>query len=202
MAGIPRWLILAPFAAALAACAQSTAVPEDHYYRLSAVSEQGAVNSANPVLQGTLEVDRFVADGLSAGRALIFSRPQESHKVQPYNYHFWTEPPPIMLQNHLVAYLRSTGVAKNVVTPELRIEPEFIVSGRIIRFEQNVGSPGRVLVELELGLKETRTDRLVHVKADRAETSTPDAAPGKTIPAFSQSIAQIYKQFVDDIKKR
>lgn len=197
-----KWFVLLPVTAVLAACAQSTAVPEDHYYRLSAVSQQGSANSVRPVLQGTVEVDRFVADGLSAGRALIFSRPQESHKVQPYNYHFWTEPPPIMLQNHLVAYLRSTGIARNVVTPELRVEPEFIVSGRIIKFEQNVGAPGRVLVELELGLKETNTDRLVHVKAYRAETSTPEAAPGKTIAAFSQSVTQIYKQFVDDIRKR
>lgn len=199
MARTPTWLVLIPVAAILSACAQST-VPEDHYYRLSPVSEQPRATA--PILQGTVEVSRFVADGLAAGRAIVFSRPQDNHRVQPYNYHFWTEPPPIMLQNQLVAYLRRAAIAKNVVTPELRVEPEFIVSGRISRFEQNVGTPGNVLVELELGLKETNTDRLVHVQMYRAETSTTDASPGKAISAFSQSIAKIYQQFVNDLNRR
>ena len=104
-----------------------------------------------------------------------------------------------MLQNQLVSFLRSGRIARNVVTPELRIEPEFVISGRIRRFEQTIGTPGRVVAELELGLKDARTDRLVHLKTYRSEISTVDGSPGRAVGAFSESVNAIFSQFVRDI---
>ena len=191
-----RSAIMLSLALVVAGCAQPQ-IPEDPFYRLTL--SQGPATTSIARLNGTVEVGRFIADGVTAGRALVFNRPDQSHEVQAYHYHFWTEPPPIMLQNQLVSFLRSGRVARNVVTPELRIEPEFVISGRIRRFEKTIGTPGRVVAELELGLKDARTDRLVHLKTYRSETSTVDASPRRAVGAFSESVNAIFSQFVRDI---
>ncbi len=78
-------------------------------------------------LNGVVEISRFIADGLTASWPIVFIKPVQSHEAQAYHYHLWTEPPTIMLQNSLANYLRQASSATKVVTPELSIEPNFIV---------------------------------------------------------------------------
>ena len=80
----------------LAACAQPP-LPQDHFYRLS-VGAPGNPR-AEPRFKGTLEVGRFVADGLTAGRPVVYSMADRPNELREYRYHFWTEPPPTMLRD-------------------------------------------------------------------------------------------------------
>ena len=75
-------------------------------------------------------MDRFVADGLTAGRPIVYSESGRPREVLEYHYHFWTEPPTILLRDQLVVYLRAAKVADTVVTPEHRVEPDYEARGQ------------------------------------------------------------------------
>ena len=144
-----RWPIMVVFAALLAACSQPP-VPQDHYYRLQVALPGTAL--ASPRLPGVLEIPRFSAEGLMAGRPIVFSEATDPAEVNAYYYHFWLEPPGVMLRDQLVAYLRAAGVARTVVTPELRLEPDFVLTAKIKRIEQVRGASPKVVIALDVAV--------------------------------------------------
>ena len=77
----------------LAACAQPS-MPEDHFYRLTI---KGPERATTPLPAGTIQVERFVADGLTANRPIAFSEAGRPQVLQTYHYHFWVEPPTALL---------------------------------------------------------------------------------------------------------
>jgi cholesterol transport system auxiliary component len=182
----------------LAACNQP-AVPEDHYYRLALPSAGGAKAQR---LNGIVEVGRFVAKGLTAQRPIVFIEPGDNHQVQAYHYHFWTDPPTVMLQNALVNQLRAAGVAKSVVTPDLRVEADFAISGKISRFEQIIGQSGQVIVEIEFAIKEAGSDKLVFFKSYRETLATNNRTVPEAVSKISTAVANIYQNFLADIPSR
>lgn len=190
---LPLVLVLA---AVVAGCAQPP-LPKDHFYRLRV--ETPARLSAAPLFQGTLEIGPFAADGLTAGRPIVYSDSRRPHELSEYHYHFWTEPPAVMLRDQLVDYLRAAGVASNVVTPEMRIEPDYVIAARIKRLEQVVGSPPRASIELELGLRRTADDRLLFVGTYGLEVEAGDDTVGATVVAANLALGRIYRKFVLDI---
>ena len=191
----PLIVLLAPL---LAACNQPP-LPQDTFYRLQV--DLPGVAAATPRLNGTLEVERFVADGLTAGRPIVYSRSDRPHELQEYHYHFWTEPPPIMLRDQLIAYLRASRVATAVVTPELRVAADYVLAGKITRLERVVGAAPRAVVELELGVRETDNDRLLFVDTYRDEEAASGDSVGAAVAALNVALARIYARFAADLKK-
>ena len=182
---------------ALAACAQP-AIPEDHFYRLALPA---AARNAQK-LNGIVEVGRFVAKGLTAQRPIVFTEPGDNHKVDAYHYHFWTDPPTVMLQNALVTQLRAAGIAKSVVTPELRVEADFTIAGKISRFEQIIGGTGQVIAEIEFAIKEAGTDRLIFFKSYQERLATSNRTVPEAVLKINVAVANIYKKFLIDIPRR
>lgn len=157
-AGIVLLLLL------LSACAVAPA-PKDAFYRLDVA--QPAQHFDRPPLPGVLEVDRLEADGAVAERALAFeTRP--GGPVERYRYDFWSEQPGILLQDRIAAYLRAANAAGRVVTPELRVPPDWTLRGKIRRFEQVAGA-GKVAVELQLAVVSARDGSLVLMDTYRVE---------------------------------
>ena len=181
------------FAAALvlAACSQPP-VPEDHFYRIGVAAPQARPQP----LAETIEVERFIADGVVADRPIVYSDRGSAHEVQAYHYHFWVEPPTVMLQNQLVSFLRSANVAKRVVTPELRIEPDYVVTGKIIRFEQVRGNPPGIAVELELALKRSGDDRVLVLESRKIEAQAANDSVAAAVAAISQAVTRLFQDFV------
>ena len=171
-------------------------VPRDHYYRI--------VVSAPPpgesvVFPGAVSVAPLDADGLLHERPVLFSSSGEPHEMQQHDYHYWTDPPPRMLQGQLVDFLRDSGAAHTVVTPDLRVPADYEVTGRIKRLERLLGGgPPRVVAELELAMVETSTNRLVVVESYGAELSSTDESVQAAILALNQALADIFARFVAD----
>ncbi len=90
-------------------------VPEDQYYRLQAVYASEPL--ARKALPGTIEVDRFSADGLTSERPIVYSSAGSPNQGKAYHYDFWIKPPPVMLRDELVSFLRASGISDAVVTP-------------------------------------------------------------------------------------
>lgn len=180
----------------LGACAQPE-VPTDRFYRLDVAQPQ--TRFAKPPLDGTLEVERFVADGLTAGRPITYSESGRPREVLEYHYHFWTEPPTIMLRDQLVAYLRAAKVADTVVTPEHRVEPDYELSGKIKRLEQVKGKPPGAVVELELALKRSADGRILILHTYRIEAEAKSGTVAAAVEALNSALGLIYARFLNDI---
>jgi len=191
-----RRSVVGILAVLLAACAQPP-VAQDTFYRLQVAPP--AVALATPRLPGTLQVPRFAADGLMAGRPLVFSEAADPLKVEAYHYHFWIEPPGVMLRDELVGYLRAAGVARQVVTPELRLEPDFVLSARIRRIEQVRGAAPKVVVVLDVALNSRQEDRLLLLKTYRVETEAADNSVGAAVAALNGAMATVWAGIVTDI---
>lgn len=188
--------ILAVVAAALlTACAQPE-VPTDHFYRLQVAAPPAPLATAR--LDGTVEVE-LTADGLVDGRNIIYSDAGKPNELREYHYHFWTEPPKVMLRDQLIAYLRASGVASKVVTHEMRAGPQYVINGKIKRLEKIAGNQPRAMVELELALMRADTGKLLvlgtyGIGVDAKSDTVPAA-----ITAIDKALAQIFAKFVADI---
>ncbi|MDP6174915.1 MAG: ABC-type transport auxiliary lipoprotein family protein [Rhodospirillales bacterium] len=179
----------------LAACAQPE-LPADHFYRLKV--QPPAQGSAR--LGGILQIDRFSADGVTGARPIAYSRPGQSGELQAYHYHFWTEPPTILLQNKLAAYLRGAELARSVVTPELRIEPDHAINAKIIRFERLMSDPPRAVVEIQISLTERTTEKLIHQGTYWAQEPAKGPAMSATIDALGIAVERVFAKFLKDLR--
>jgi cholesterol transport system auxiliary component len=192
-----RRLTAAGFAVLVSACAQPL-VPEDHYYRLEVTVAQAL---GKPPLGGTVEVERLAADGLTAGRPIVYSDAARPFEAKEYHYHFWTDPPGVMVQDQVVNYLRGAGLAERVVTPAVRIEPDFQLTGRVVRLEQIRGNAPKGVAEIEFRLRAMAGDRLLLLETYRAEVAARSDAVADAIVAINAALEQVLERFAGDLAR-
>ena len=98
------------FTLLLSACfGGGESVPQDQFYRLSDVSYDG---DRLKQMVNVLAVSSLESDVLHRERAILYSQADEPLKLQRYHYHHWTNVPSKLIQDHLVDYLRSSGMAR------------------------------------------------------------------------------------------
>ena len=186
---IPKILgLVLAMAAMLGACAQPP-LPEDQFYRLRVTTSPEPL--ASPPLPGVLEVERFVADGLTAGRPIVYSESGQPHALREYHYHFWVEPPIVLLRDQLVA--------RFVVTPEMRVDPDYVLTGKITRLERVVGAAPRAVVELELAVRQTGRDSLVFLRSYRVEEAVATDSVAAFVATINKALGTIYAKFTTDL---
>ncbi len=216
-------LLMVPAVAGLTACLGSAPpVPRDHYYRVMVTPPKGATASQTasienaPVLSqgilgqpgsnantidfpGVLVVAQLEAEGLLRERPLLYSPTGSATEMQQHDYHYWMDPPTRMLQLELVDYLRASGLARSVVTPDLRIKADYEVNGRIKRLERLLGGgPTRVVVELELSLVARDDNELIVVGSYIAEANADDEGIESSVLALNQVLGQVFERFLAD----
>lgn len=182
----------------LTACAAQAPVPQDRYYRLQAVLASAPLTT--PVLPGVLEIERFTADGLTAGRPIVYADSSDPNQLREYHYHFWTQAPTVMLRDELVTYLREAGVAKNVVTPEMRLEADHVISGRIRMLEQVIGAQKGTTMELEIALRNPRDGKLMFLKSYRHEVEQSAMGVAAAVDSLNEALNIIYADVLADLK--
>jgi len=175
-------------------------VPRDHYYRILVPPPKA--EAVGEDLLGVVSIPPFEASGLLRERPLLFSAGEQSLEIQQHDYHYWTDPPPQMLQAQLASYLRQVGLADTVVTPAMRIRPDFEVAGRIKRLERLLdGHSARVAAELDLALIDLTGRRLTVMKTYAVERNCPDDSINGAIIALNQAVTQIFDQFLADARR-
>lgn len=183
----------------LASCATQPPVPEDKYYRLQSVVATAPLPA--PVLDGTLEIERFSADGLTAGRPIVYVEDAVPNQLQEYHYHFWTQPPTIMLRDEMVTYLRALNVAKNVVTPEMRLNSDYVLTGRIRRLEQVKTNAEGAVIEIEVALRRPSDGKLLFLKSYRNEAKQPAPGVAGAVRALNEGWNLILADLYADLRK-
>jgi ABC-type uncharacterized transport system auxiliary subunit len=187
----------------LAGCAIRP-VPATRFYRLLApVPESAAVRE--PRLPGILVVERFAADDLLAERPILYSN-GTGLELHQHRYHHWVEPPTDMLQQRLVSYLQAAGAASMVTTPEARVRPDFILRGRLSRFERIVDAEGRtsvrVCIETRVSLTRVADRQLLWSDRHRVELPASDTAITASVAAFDQGLDELLAHVAAGIPER
>jgi ABC-type uncharacterized transport system auxiliary subunit len=194
-----RLLLLTLLAPILAGCLGSAPpVPRDHYYRLLVPMPP---ESSGAMLPGVLTVELLQADGLLRERPLLYSAGADAAELQQHNYHYWNDAPPRLLQDQMVTYLRRSGVASLVVTPDTRVRAEYQISGKAKRFERLVGSGGsKVVVEIEFALLRLSDDALLVVDTYSAEEAATGDSVEDSILALNRATARVFDAFLSDLR--
>lgn len=199
---MPRRRRVAPFALLAAlwlGCASSPA-PRDHFYRLEVAppAAQGA-----PALPGALEVDRPRVEAVAQGRRMLYREASRPGVIHQHSYHFWTDPPGVMVQDLLIGYLRASGVARSVVAPGVHVESDFLLKGRVVRLERQVGGgTARVVVELEFTLLGTNGRRVLLDESYREERSVASESVEAAVVASEDALGAIFGRLLADIPRR
>jgi len=177
-------------------CTQAP-VPQDRYYRISAP----APTSGRLLLPGAVEVDRFGAEGLTSGRAIVFVDGDGEDTLQEYNYDFWHKPPGDMLRDVLIDYLRASNVTNNFVTPEMRADADYLLTGRIQAFETVRGSAPKAIVVLEIAVTDAKTGAVRLVRSYRAEVPASNGSVKAAVAAVNQGVGDIFIRFLGDLRE-
>jgi len=192
-----RTALMVALALGIAGCASQAPVPSDKFYRLQAVFAAATV--ASPKFPGNFEIERFNADGLTAGRPIVYAEANDPNQLQEYHYHFWTQPPTVMLRDELVTYLRASKIAGSVVTPEMRLEPDYVMTGRIRKLEQVLGAPNRTRLELEISLRRPADGTLMFLKSYSHETTQSSAGVAAAVDGLNEALNIIYSDLLADL---
>ena len=96
----------------LAGCSSTPPIPNDVYYRLQLAPPSQRFES--PRVAGAVVVERPGAASVYASRDLAYSDAPPHLALSHYHYHHWVDPPPQLLQQELVDYLRSANLASSV----------------------------------------------------------------------------------------
>lgn len=179
-------------AATLAACA-SPAPPKDNFYRLQAVA---AVPAGRVVLPGVVEVNRLDVDGVLSERGIAYQAADGA--LARYSYDLWSDAPATALQLALAETLRAAGVADQVVTPDLRVPPDWMVRGRLFRFEY-LPAQGKVAIKLQLAAVSARDGALVLLDTYAAEPHVQGSGPEAAVAALNRAAADILARFAHDL---
>jgi cholesterol transport system auxiliary component len=188
-----RWLTPAVLLAAMTACA-SPAPPRDNFYRLGIAQPARVLDK--PLLPGVLEVNRPESDGALAERALAYQ--EADGAVARYAYDLWSDAPPVAIQQTLAEYLRHAQLAEQVVTPDLRVPPDWALRGRLSRFEY-LPAQSKVAVKLQLSVVSARDGTLVLLQSYAADTQVQGAGPEAAVAALGRATSDIYSRFAADL---
>lgn len=189
-----RFVALGVAGALLASCS-SPPVPTDTYYNLTSGSVMGA--SSGSKIAGTVEVPPFRAEGLVNERAIIYRQSDTTQKQ--YTYHYWSEPPSIMLQRGLIDALRSGQAFDQAAAPEFRANRDYELTGTLRRLEHVVGSAGgTVVVEFDLGLRRIRANDSLFLKTYRTERSA-GRGVSSAVSAMSAAMDELFADVIRDI---
>ena len=177
----------------LSACSMMDPVPQDHFYRLTTETPVKVASSAS----GGIEVERFSADGVTGSRNVTYTSDANRAELAEFHYHYWAEPPAILVQSALVSYLRESGAVGQVTTPDMRANAAYRVAGRIKSFELVRGGNDRAVVVLEMSLMRLKDRKIVVLDDYRAEVPAgTDVASG--IKAANQAVGTIFASFLQD----
>ncbi|MCP4041063.1 MAG: hypothetical protein GY731_03765, partial [Gammaproteobacteria bacterium] len=113
-----RILGIITVALTLTACFGTGPTREDAHYRLDRLPSPPEMETP---LQGTVLISAITSRGFTGGRNIVFWDAANPQTVQRYTYHFWVEPPAVLIQDLLTQALRDARLAEHVVTPTQRV---------------------------------------------------------------------------------
>lgn len=174
--------------------------PADHFYDL--IPEDSGRRFGEPVLDGTLVVERFTADGVLSERPVLY-KPSDGAGLRQYSYHYWSQSPGLMLRDAVIREYRRAGVAARVVSPAMRLLPAYRMTGSVSRLfhERRKGTATAVLA-VEITVSRARDGRPVLLETYTRRQTVGSGKIEAAVRAFQQALTDIVAQSMDDLAAR
>lgn len=194
----PAALLAVAAALAVGGCLAGSA-PPDRFYRLEIPDPDTRLEV--PLLRGRLLVDSLRSGSLNLERSMLYRRGDDPYRVRRTGYDRWVDPPTLMIQRAVVEFLRSANLAEVVITPEMRLDADFRLAGRVNRFERVLGEePPRASVEIEFNLVRLDDRELLLLETYREEEIA-EGGFGGSPDAFSRAVRRILERLVLDLQR-
>jgi ABC-type uncharacterized transport system auxiliary subunit len=156
--------------------------PPDNFYELSP-ADSGR-RFGEPLLAGTLVVERFAADGVVAERPVLY-KTAEGPRLRQYTYHYWSQTPGAMLRDAAIREYRRANVAGRVTSPAARLLPDYRMTGAVERlYHRRQGAESAAAMAVEITITRARDGEPVLMKrytrkrpAATARTAAPTRVP-------------------------
>jgi ABC-type uncharacterized transport system auxiliary subunit len=133
-------------------------------------------------------------------RVMLHRSADDPSQVRRAGYDYWVDSPPAMVQRAVVAFLRSANAAEAVITPEMRLDADFRLAGRVNRFERLVADGSdRATIELEFNLVRLEDHELLLLKTYREEEDVAGSEIGDSVEAFSRALHRILERLAADL---
>jgi ABC-type uncharacterized transport system auxiliary subunit len=130
----------------------------------------------------SLLVGRFRAPTLYRDTRIVYRT--GANELGLYEDHRWVEPPPEMVAEMMLQYLRRSGRYKSVQNIASNAQGDYIVRGRIERFEQVEGDPLTTRVWLHLSLYDPKSGATVWAQNYQSD----EAAAGKDLDSVVSAL--------------
>lgn len=190
-------ILLTLTALSTAGCVGSGEIPEEHFYRLPEL--QPASPRSRPLTRASIDVPRLRASGLLHERALLFSRAAQPGDLRLYHYHQWQDPPDVLVRDHLVEYLRRSGLAARVLPSSAGVQTELRLTGRLLRFERVIEA-GRSTAAVEVEFTLQRGQRIIFgPHRYRTAREADGSAMTAVVDAFGIALQQTYDELIRDL---
>lgn len=180
----------------LGACSGGASPPPDSFYRLEA-GDPGR-RYGTPLLDGTVEVARLDADGVTGGRPIVYHA--DGPQLRRYSYHYWVESPAKQMQAAVIAALRRAEAARRVVRPETRVPADWRVSGTLRELSHRPGDGGgggRIVLAATLSVVDARDGTLVLLEDFRVERPAPGDGVPAAVERFQAALTELMGRFLD-----
>lgn len=184
----------------LAGCQSVAPIPSDRYYRLEAATRAVA---AQPPLNEPLYVAPLRADGQYAERAMLYAPANRSRELQQYHYQHWSEPPAVLLQEHMRASLQAMSIAPRVTDVSMGSGVGFLLNAKILRLEKLTdidNDSTRAVVALHLALQRKQPFELLLERSYVVEEVVNENTQHGYVVATEAALLKIYARFVEDVK--
>jgi ABC-type uncharacterized transport system auxiliary subunit len=156
---------------------------------------------AEPALDGVLLVQRPRADAFTSQRSLAYRElgaGGATTALYRFRYHLWVDPPPQMLEQEIVRYLRTARAAPSVVTAELRTQADYVLHTRLRRLEQTRG-PAGVSVAVDFDLVRGDGELLLQ-ESQRVELPVEGEEIGAYVDALNAALRSILDRLLEALR--
>ena len=175
----------------------SVASPPDRFYNLSIAEPSSGAGSCR--LPGVLLVNRPVGNSLTGELGLVYRPEPGSPELRRHVYHLWAEPPTVMIQAELAAYLRKLGVADTIITPNVRARADYALNGRLVDMHRVMGDQPHINLAIDLSLVRLR-DRKVLVQSSGVQ-ALPAADIASAVKAYELAALALFDGFLEDCQR-
>lgn len=190
-----RLLALLAAGLLMAGCGGGSGPPADSFYRLDP-ADVGR-RYGQPLLDGTVQVARFSADGVTGGRPIVYRA--DGVTLRQYSYHYWVESPAKQMRDALIEAMREANGAPRVVSPDLRVLADWRVGGTLRRLDYDPAPDGEVVVRLDLSLVDTQDGTLVLQDTFEARRGVSEDTVSAAVASFNAATTDVFARFLDRV---
>jgi ABC-type uncharacterized transport system auxiliary subunit len=138
-------------------------------------------------------------DALTGERQLLYKKFADAPEIRQHSYQRWSDPPAILLQTELIAFLSAAAIADTVMPATARVKPDYVVSGRIRDFARVLAPEVRAVVEIQLTVTSTAGDEILVNRSYREERAAENSTIAASAVAFSEAVHVIFERFLADL---